>query len=156
MRYRLLGLALLPTMILVPALLGLGAMWWVAQIDDLLISKVNGDLTVARQYLNEIVEQGDNRVVALAHSAALFGTGELTELSVETLGAALREAGAVQVKRGEGMPGIVDLFVETGLVASKGAARRTSSHLYDKTYTHRFRRGEGDTDEPDEGDKVTR
>ena len=58
-------------------------------------------------------------------SAALFGTGELTELSVETLGAALREAGAVQVKRGEGMPGIVDLFVETGLVASKGAARRT-------------------------------
>ncbi len=35
-------------------------------------------------------------------SAALFGTGELTELSVETLGAALREAGAVQVKRGEG------------------------------------------------------
>ena len=58
-------------------------------------------------------------------SAALFGTGELTELSVDTLGAALREAGAVQVKRGEGMPGIVDLFVETGLVASKGAARRT-------------------------------
>jgi len=58
-------------------------------------------------------------------SAALFGTGELTELSVETLGAALREAGAIQVKPGEGMPGIVDLFVETGLVASKGAARRT-------------------------------
>src|SRR5687767_5112332 len=51
-RYRLLGLALLPTMILVPALLGLGAMWWAAQIDSLLISKVNGDLTVARQYLN--------------------------------------------------------------------------------------------------------
>jgi len=58
-------------------------------------------------------------------SAALFGTGELTELSVETLAAALREAGAVQVKRGEGVPGIVDLFVEAGLAASKGAARRT-------------------------------
>jgi tyrosyl-tRNA synthetase len=58
-------------------------------------------------------------------SVALFGSGELTELSVETLGAALREAGAVQVKRGEGMPGIVDLLVETSLVASKGAARRT-------------------------------
>jgi two-component system, NtrC family, sensor kinase len=70
-RYRLLGLALLPTMILVPGLLGLGAMWWAAQIDNLLISKVNGDLTVARQYLNEIVEQGDNKVAALAQSAAL-------------------------------------------------------------------------------------
>jgi tyrosyl-tRNA synthetase len=58
-------------------------------------------------------------------SAALFGTGDLRELSVETLGAALREAGAVQVKRGDGMPNIVDLLVDTGLVASKGAARRT-------------------------------
>jgi tyrosyl-tRNA synthetase len=60
-----------------------------------------------------------------AASAALFGTGDLTELSVDTLGAALREAGSVQVKRGDGMPGIVDLLVETGLVQSKGAARRT-------------------------------
>ena len=58
-------------------------------------------------------------------SAALFGSGDLSELSVHTLGAALREAGSVQVKRGDGMPGIVDLFVDTGLVASKGAARRT-------------------------------
>ncbi len=62
-----------------------------------------------------------------AASAALFGGGELTELSVTTLGAALREAGSVQVKAGEGMPTFVDLLVETGLVASKGAARRTIS-----------------------------
>ncbi len=60
-----------------------------------------------------------------AAAAALFGGGELTDLSVDTLGAALREAGSVQVKRGEGMPGLVDLLVDTGLVASKGAARRT-------------------------------
>jgi tyrosyl-tRNA synthetase len=60
-----------------------------------------------------------------AASAALFGTGDLTELSVDTLGAALREAGSVQVKRADGMPGLVDLLVETGLVQSKGAARRT-------------------------------
>jgi tyrosyl-tRNA synthetase len=62
-----------------------------------------------------------------AASAALFGGGELTDLSVDTLGAALREAGAVQVKRGELLPSFVDLLVETGLVASKGAARRTIS-----------------------------
>ncbi len=60
-----------------------------------------------------------------AASAALFGGGELAELAVDTLGAALREAGAIQVKAGEGLPGIVDLLVDTGLVASKGAARRT-------------------------------
>jgi tyrosyl-tRNA synthetase len=58
-------------------------------------------------------------------AAALFGGGRLEELDPETLGAALQEAGAVQIKRGETLPGYVDLLVETGLVTSKGAARRT-------------------------------
>ena len=60
-----------------------------------------------------------------AASAALFGSGELIELNPDTLGAALREAGAVQVRREGGVPTIVELFVESGLSASKGAARRT-------------------------------
>ncbi|GAB2756197.1 tyrosine--tRNA ligase [Nocardioides pakistanensis] len=60
-----------------------------------------------------------------AASAALFGGGDLGELGVETLGAALREAGVVQVKRVDGIPTITDLLVESGLAASKGAARRT-------------------------------
>jgi tyrosyl-tRNA synthetase len=60
-----------------------------------------------------------------AAAAALFGGGELTELPTETLGAALREAGAVRVRPGATMPSFVDLLVETGLVPSKGAARRT-------------------------------
>jgi tyrosyl-tRNA synthetase len=60
-----------------------------------------------------------------AAAGALFGSGDLAALSADTLGAALREAGAIEVKRAEGIPGIVDLLVETGLVASKGAARRT-------------------------------
>ena len=60
-----------------------------------------------------------------AAAGALFGSGDLAVLSADTLGAALREAGAIEVKRAEGIPGIVDLLVETGLVASKGAARRT-------------------------------
>jgi tyrosyl-tRNA synthetase len=59
-----------------------------------------------------------------AASAALFGTGELTAQDPATLGAALQEAGAVQVKRADGMPTLVELMVETGLVPSKGAARR--------------------------------
>ena len=60
-----------------------------------------------------------------AASAALFGSGDLAELSLDTLGAALREAGAIEVKRTDAMPSYVDLLVETGLVPSKGAARRT-------------------------------
>ncbi len=65
------------------------------------------------------------RAKAAAH--ALFGGGELADLPVETLAAALREAGAVEVSRGGGLPGVVDLLVDTGLAASKGEARRTIS-----------------------------
>jgi len=68
-------------------------------------------------------EEETGRIKAAA--AALFGGGELGDLSQETLGAALREAGAVQVKRTESLPGLVDLLVDTGLVTSRGAARRT-------------------------------
>jgi tyrosyl-tRNA synthetase len=60
-----------------------------------------------------------------AASAALFGSGDLAGLSTGTLGAALREAGTVQVARGDGLPPIVDLLVESGLAKSKGEARRT-------------------------------
>ena len=60
-----------------------------------------------------------------AASAALFGTGDLAALDPATLGAALREAGAVQVKRTDGLPSVVDLLVECGLSKSKSEARRT-------------------------------
>ena len=60
-----------------------------------------------------------------AASAALFGGGDLTGLSPDTLGAALREAGATTVDASDGPPGVVDLLVETGLAKSKGEARRT-------------------------------
>jgi len=58
-------------------------------------------------------------------AAALFGGGELAELSGATLGAALREAGTLVVERGAELPTIVDLLVESGLSKSKGDARRT-------------------------------
>jgi len=60
-----------------------------------------------------------------AASAALFGSGDLADLSTDTLAAALREAGSVKIKRADGIPTLVDLLVESRLVASKGAARRT-------------------------------
>ena len=62
-----------------------------------------------------------------AASAALFGGGDLTELHPATLAAALRETGGVLVSAADGMPGIVDLLVLSGLSESRGAARRTVS-----------------------------
>jgi len=59
-----------------------------------------------------------------AASAALFGGGDLHDLSVDTLGAALSEAGTARVDR-EDKQTIVDLFVTAGLSKSKGEARRT-------------------------------
>ncbi|MCM0622288.1 tyrosine--tRNA ligase [Nocardioides bruguierae] len=58
-----------------------------------------------------------------AASAALFGGGDMSGLSGETLGVALREAGSVQVTRDQ-LTSIVDLFVTAGLVAGRNEARR--------------------------------
>ena len=59
---------------------------------------------------------------AKAAAAALFGGGDLHDLNAATLGSALREAGAT--KAPPGTP-YVDLLVSSGLVKSKGDARRT-------------------------------
>ncbi len=60
---------------------------------------------------------------ATAAAAALFGTGDLADLEEATLSAALRGAGAVTVEGA--LPTVADLLVQSGLVKSKGEARRT-------------------------------
>ena len=60
---------------------------------------------------------------AVAAAAALFGGGELALLDETTLGAALREAGAVTLT--DRLPSVGDLLVATGLAKSKSEARRT-------------------------------
>lgn len=81
---------------------------------------------LARELTTLVHGQAATEGVELA-SQALFGRAELTDLDEGTLAAALREAGNDQVA--ELAPGgpdsITDLLVETGLSASKGAARRT-------------------------------
>src|SRR3954447_3922041 len=59
---------------------------------------------------------------AKAAAAALFGGGDLRGLSPSTLSAALREAGSTKVAS---LLPVVELLVESGLVKSKGEARRT-------------------------------
>jgi len=60
-------------------------------------------------------------------AAALFGTGDLASLSDGTLESALHEAPFARVSAADGLPSVTDLLVETGLVNSRGAARRTAS-----------------------------
>ncbi len=60
-------------------------------------------------------------------AAALFGTGELASLSDTTLESALHEAPFARVSAAGGLPSVTDMLVETGLVNSRGAARRTAS-----------------------------
>lgn len=73
--------------------------------------------------MTTLVHGSEETVGAELAANALFGRGELRELPLSTLSAALREAGAVDLQA-SGSPTVVDAFVATGLVASKSAARR--------------------------------
>ncbi|RZI78893.1 MAG: tyrosine--tRNA ligase, partial [Microbacterium sp.] len=61
---------------------------------------------------------------AKAAAAALFGGADLKELDAATLASALSEAGSIKAAAGTSY---VDLLVESGLVKSRGDARRTIS-----------------------------
>ncbi|MCZ4351751.1 cache domain-containing protein [Roseovarius aestuarii] len=70
-RVRLLVIALLPMLVLLPLLLG-GTMWrWSGKVDDLLVNKVNGDLIIAHQYLARLIETSGERIDAVARSTDL-------------------------------------------------------------------------------------
>ena len=79
-RVRLLVIALLPMLVLFPVMLG-GAMYrWSGKMDNLLIVKVNSDLTIADQYLQHLLENSGERLDAMAGSVAFreaLGSGGL-------------------------------------------------------------------------------
>jgi signal transduction histidine kinase len=79
-RYRLLAIALLPTLVLLPLLLGITIARWNAKFDAALISKVNGDLTIAHQYLARILESTGEQLRALGASARFRDAVEAGEL----------------------------------------------------------------------------
>jgi tyrosyl-tRNA synthetase len=70
-----------------------------------------------------IVHGTEEAAAAELAARALFGRGELSELPEHTLAAALREAGAVDLRASDS-PSIVDALVATGLADSRSAARR--------------------------------
>ncbi|MBV2183157.1 MAG: cache domain-containing protein [Rhizobium sp.] len=69
-RYRLLAIALLPTLVILPLLLVATMARWESKFDALLTSKVNADLTIAHQYLARILENTGEHLSALTGSVA--------------------------------------------------------------------------------------
>jgi tyrosyl-tRNA synthetase len=72
--------------------------------------------------LTTLVHGEEQTAAVIAASKALFGQGELEDLDEATLTAALSELPRAQVST---LAPVVDLLTESGLVASKSAARRT-------------------------------
>ena len=68
-RFRLLAIALLPMLVILPLLLGVAIIRWNEKFNAALISKVNGDLTIAHQYLARILEYTSEHLQALGLSA---------------------------------------------------------------------------------------
>ncbi|MEM7043551.1 MAG: cache domain-containing protein [Pseudomonadota bacterium] len=67
-RWRLLVIALLPLIVLLPLLLGVTMLRWINRYDDLLIAKVASDLRIAEQYFGRIEATQAAAVAAVARS----------------------------------------------------------------------------------------
>jgi tyrosyl-tRNA synthetase len=77
------------------------------------------------EHVTTLVHGAEETERIKAASAALFGGGELRDVGWSTLHAALATARELVTVGADAVPTIVDLFVDTGLVQSKGEARRT-------------------------------
>lgn len=84
-RMRLLAIALLPTVFIMPIFFIITAVNWSARFDNLLIAKVNGELTIAQQYLSRIVESRQLQVESFSDSrqfAHVVDKGGIEELQL--------------------------------------------------------------------------
>ena len=82
-------------LVILPLLLGVAAYRWNARFDATLISKVNGDLTIAHQYLARILEKTGVQIRALGLSARFRDVEEHDPLSAvaDLLEASRKEIG---------------------------------------------------------------
>lgn len=77
-RWRLLAMALLPMVVVLPAVLALTLWWGGARLERLLILRVGSDLVTAHQYFNRVVERVGADVRGLGESAAFARALERT------------------------------------------------------------------------------
>jgi tyrosyl-tRNA synthetase len=97
-----------------------------SELDEQTASRPQARLAQRRlaEELTTLVHGADETARVVRASQALFGRAELRELDPGTLRAALAEVPSTTASLATG-PTIVELLVDTGLAASKGAARRT-------------------------------
>ncbi len=135
-RLRLLILALLPLVVLLPLMLAVGINRWTARYDALLIANVASDLRIAEQYLQRLQESSETDVQGLANSVtfadALHSRGPAfarllesyrTRLGLDFLTYLPRETAAknpwpvVQSALQDGSRSAIDIFPMSGLRA---------------------------------------
>lgn len=71
-----------------------------------------------------LVHSVQERDAAVAAAAALFGRSDLRELPASVLAGVAAEIGTVAIESAAGLPTVVEVLERSGVVASKGAARR--------------------------------
>jgi tyrosyl-tRNA synthetase len=71
-----------------------------------------------------LVHSAEERDAAVAAAAALFGRSDLHELSESVLAGVTAELGATEIPVDDGLPSVVDVLERSGVVPSRGAARR--------------------------------
>ncbi|WP_375432478.1 tyrosine--tRNA ligase [uncultured Friedmanniella sp.] len=71
-----------------------------------------------------LVHSVEERDAAVAAGAAIFGRSDLRELPEATLAGVAAEIGTVEIDGSVGLPTVVEVLERSGVVASKGAARR--------------------------------
>ncbi|WP_120502218.1 cache domain-containing protein [Roseovarius sp. EL26] len=91
-RLRLLILALLPLVVLMPLLLALAVNRWSENFDNLLITNVESDLRIAEQYLTQIMITTGDDVEALAQSAEFRDMSDKSQTAFHTYLAGHRAA----------------------------------------------------------------
>ncbi|WP_342373314.1 tyrosine--tRNA ligase [Propioniciclava soli] len=99
------------------------------EIDDIAAQQAEKPfLRVAQRALandiTDLVHGVGERQGAEAAAAALFGRSELRDLDARTLAAVATQLDAATVQVGETWPSVVDALAESGVVASRSAARR--------------------------------
>lgn len=69
-RARMLVIALLPVLILLPLVVGTAVKSWINRLDEVLIAKVAGELTIAHQHLSGLLALRGTQIASLSESAA--------------------------------------------------------------------------------------
>lgn len=91
-RLRLLVLALLPLVVLLPVLLVVTMLRWSEHFDGLLISKVASDLRIAEQYMQRIVTRQGNQITGVADSTGFRDAADAGDQQLDAFLAQSRDA----------------------------------------------------------------